>query len=118
MQKNPLELLVLRKLLESKGAQITYVESKNEAVEILEKNAFGHFDFIIVDIDDFQSSLRTELLQQLKAHPRFGNSILFALCTNVDLDEKKALVDAGLDEMLFKPLRLASLLSIMDEYKK
>ena len=118
VQKNPLELLVLRKLLESKGASITYVESMEEALDALHNNASPNFNFIIVDIDNFHSSLRADIIQQLKMHPHFGKSILFALCTNVDLDEKKALVDAGVDEVLFKPLRFASLLSIMDEYKK
>ena len=118
VQKNPLELLVLRKLLESKGAKIDCTESVEAAAELMKKHDIGYYSFLIVDMDNILSQMRGEALKKLKLHPHRGRGSLFALCANVDLDEKKALVEAGVDEVLFKPLRLTSLLEIMGEHKK
>ena len=75
VQKNPLELLVLRKLLESKGAKIDCTESVEAAAELMKKHDIGYYSFLIVDMDNILSQMRGEALKKLKLHPLFWESI-------------------------------------------
>lgn len=117
VRHNPLEVLVLRKLLESKGAKVYCADTEKEAVNLLESNYTDFFQYVVVDVDELQSEQKNSILRQLKKHPKLSNAYLFALCSNADLDEKKALVESGVCEVLFKPLRFAGLMNILQEYQ-
>ena len=116
VKQNPLEVLVLRKLLESKGAKVYCADTEKEAVNLLESNYADFFQYIVVDVDKLQSEQKNAVLRQLKTHHKLGSAHLFALCSNADLDEKKALVESGACEVLFKPLRFAGLMNVLQEY--
>lgn len=106
IQKNHIENLVLRKLLESRGFLIHVVANEEEALTVLEANLNGFFKYIIVDIDALglkRGQVFFEALKKLDLNNAFS---LIVLCSRMNSQEKKIFNEYGVKDILFKPLKI------------
>ena len=106
VQKNHLESLVLRKLLESRGFLINIVAGEEEALTVLEENLNGFFKYIIVDVETIGVEQSQRFFASLKKMNFNKDVSLLVLCSRMNSQEKKIFNEYGVMDILFKPLKL------------
>lgn len=106
IQKNHIENLVLRKLLESRGFLIHVVANEEEALTLLEANLNSFFKYIIVDIDALGLKRGQVFLESLKKLDLNNAFSLIVLCSRMNSQEKKVFNEYGVMDILFKPLKM------------
>ena len=106
VQKNHLESLVLRKLLESRGFLINIVTGEEEAITVLEENLNGFFKYIIVDVETIGVEQSQRFFASLKTMNFDKDVSLLVLCSRMNSQEKKIFNEYGVMDILFKPLKL------------
>lgn len=118
LQNNRLEHLALRKLLENKGAEVHYASTGAEALVALAAQRGYGFDYIFIDMDTLATDDKLELLQALKGAMSTFETMVFVLCSHLNQEEKKAILANGITEVLFKPLKITTLIEAITEFKK
>ena len=106
VQKNHLESLVLRKLLESRGFLINIVAGEEEALTVLEENLNGFFKYIIVDVETIGVEQSQRFFASLKKMNFNKDVSLLVLCSRMNSQEKKIFNEYGVMDILFKPLKI------------
>ena len=102
-EDNPVNAMLARALLRREGAAVDHVESGEAALEAL---ASGAYDVVLMDV-------RMPGLGGLEASRRLRalgvTAPVIALTANAFDDDRRACLDAGMDDFLVKPLSLEAL---------
>ncbi len=100
---NPANLLLVQTLLDDMGAQVCIANSGYEA---LEKAAEQSFDLIFMDVQmpGMDGRQTTEAIRQLESGRGQGPVPIIALTAHALANEKRDLLQSGLDDYLTKPI--------------
>jgi two-component system sensor histidine kinase BarA len=112
---NPENLKLITILLEDMGLKVTAVESAEEAIKAANQ---PHFDLILMDIrmpkmDGIEASYAIRHLETSTQHPP---SPIIALTAHALESEKKALLAAGIDDYLAKPIGEPELKKVLQKW--
>jgi two-component system sensor histidine kinase BarA len=100
---NPANLLLVQTLLDDMGAQVSIANSGYEAVE---KAAEQTFDLIFMDVQmpGMDGRQATEAIRQQESDSGRNSVPIVALTAHALANEKRALLQSGLDDYLTKPI--------------
>ncbi|SED88765.1 ATP-binding protein [Pseudomonas anguilliseptica] len=100
---NPANLLLVQTLLDDMGAQVSIANSGYEAVE---KAAKQTFDLIFMDVQmpGMDGRQATEAIRQQENERNQSPAPIVALTAHALANEKRALLQSGLDDYLTKPI--------------
>ncbi|MBU2256288.1 MAG: response regulator, partial [Gammaproteobacteria bacterium] len=100
---NPANLLLVQTLLDDMGAHVSIANSGYEAVE---KAAEQTFDLIFMDVQmpGMDGRQATEAIRQQENERNQGPVPIVALTAHALANEKRALLQSGLDDYLTKPI--------------
>jgi two-component system sensor histidine kinase BarA len=100
---NPANLLLVQTLLSDMGANVSIANSGYEAVE---KATEQSFDLIFMDVQmpGMDGRQATEAIRQLETERGQGPVAIVALTAHALANEKRALLQSGLDDYLTKPI--------------
>ncbi len=102
-EDNPINAMLARTLLKREGAVVDHVESGEQALEAL---ASGDYDIVLMDVR-MPGLGGLEASRTLRA--RGVKTPVVALTANAFEDDRRACIDAGMDDFLVKPLSLEAL---------
>ncbi len=102
-EDNPINAMLARTLLKREGAAVDHVESGEQALEAL---AGGDYDIVLMDVR-MPGLGGLEATRTLRA--RGVKTPVVALTANAFEDDRRACIEAGMDDFLVKPLSLEAL---------
>jgi len=116
-EDNELNATLTRMMVERAGHVPTMVESGVEALAALEEAAPGTFDVVFMDLhmplmDGYEATRRIRALD-----PSRGALPIVALTANVMAEDRKACMDAGMDDYLSKPVDPADLAAMLETWR-
>jgi CheY-like chemotaxis protein len=97
-EDNPINAMLARTLLRREGAEVEHVEDGEAALNAL---AGGRFDIVLMDVR-MPGMGGLEATRSLRA--RGVNTPVVALTANAFEDDRRACLEAGMDDFLVKPL--------------
>ena len=100
---NPANLLLVQTLLEDMGAKVLAVESGYAAVKTVQTEAF---DLILMDVQmpGMDGRQTTEVIRQWESERHSTPLPIVALTAHAMANEKRALLQSGMDDYLTKPI--------------
>ncbi|AYC32147.1 response regulator [Pseudomonas cavernae] len=100
---NPANLLLVQTLLEDMGAEVCAVDSGYAALERVQQQ---RFDLIFMDVQmpGLDGRQTTEAIRQWESQRDGGALPIIALTAHALANEKRALLQAGMDDYLTKPI--------------
>ena len=116
-EDNELNATLTRMMVERAGHVPTMVESGVEALAALEDAEPGTFDVVFMDLhmplmDGYEATRRIRALD-----PSKGALPIVALTANVMAEDRKACMDAGMDDYLSKPVDPADLAAMLEAWR-
>jgi len=116
-EDNELNATLTRMMVERAGHVPTMVESGVEALAALEEAAPGTFDVVFMDLhmplmDGYEATRRIRALD-----PSKGALPIVALTANVMAEDRKACMEAGMDDYLSKPVDPADLAAMLETWR-
>ncbi|HEX4198360.1 MAG TPA: response regulator, partial [Caulobacteraceae bacterium] len=102
-EDNPINAMLARTLLKREGAAVDHVESGEQALEAV---AGGDYDIVLMDVR-MPGLGGLEATRTLRA--RGVKTPVVALTANAFEDDRRACIEAGMDDFLVKPLNLEAL---------
>jgi len=114
VEDNPTNQIVLNKILRQTGAIITLASHGEEALELCQKKAF---ELILMDwhmpvLDGLETT------KVLRKNPAYAQLPILGLTASVMEDDIKACINAGMNEVITKPINRAELFRIIAKYTK
>jgi len=114
-EDNLINQKVIKGLLADTGIQISMADDGQDALDILEKNS--DFFMILMDahmprVDGFEAT------GVIRSNTKYNKIPIVALSGDIAPDDIKKMKDAGMQEHLAKPLKIASLYDILYAYSK
>ena len=109
----PINLELIKEMLEMMGCNVDSAEDGLEALELHNKNAY---DIIFMDIqmpnmDGYEATKQIRDAEGKKIH-----TPIIAITANALSGDKKKCLDAGMDNYISKPIRSESLGSMVNKY--
>ncbi|MGK8704914.1 response regulator [Metapseudomonas otitidis] len=100
---NPANLLLVKTLLGDMGAEVTAVDSGYGAVDAVRQQAF---DLVLMDVQmpGMDGRQATEEIRRLEANRETSPVPIVALTAHALANEKRALLQGGMDDYLTKPI--------------
>lgn len=100
---NPANLRLVKTLLEDLGVRVCAVEGGQQAVDAC---AQQHFDLIFMDVQmpGMDGRQATQLIRQQEQHSGRSPTPIVALTAHALHDEKRQLLQSGMDDYLSKPI--------------
>ncbi|MBT2346079.1 response regulator [Pseudomonas fluorescens] len=100
---NPANLLLVQTLLEDMGAKVLAVESGYAAVKAVQKETF---DLVLMDVQmpGMDGRQSTEAIRQWESERHCTPLPIVALTAHAMANEKRALLQSGMDDYLTKPI--------------
>ena len=110
VEKNPLSILVARRLLEKKGAQVYLAENGFKALELFKNSGAEGFDCILINLCsvEIDGALTVKKLRQ-GCHPLSGSVPMIGFGEKLTQEEKHLYVEAGINDFLETPLKFQQL---------
>ena len=102
-EDNPINAMLARTLLKREGAVVDHVETGEQALEAL---GGGEYDIVLMDVR-MPGMGGLEAVRTLRA--RGVKTPVVALTANAFEDDRRACIEAGMDDFLVKPLSLEAL---------
>ena len=114
VEKNPLSILVARKLLEKKGAQVYLAENGLKALELFENTGDKGFDCILINLCsvEIDGAVIAKKIRQ-SYYPLSGSVPMIGFGEKLTQEEKRLYVEAGINDFLETPLKFKQLLEII-----
>ncbi|NLH45590.1 MAG: response regulator [Acholeplasmataceae bacterium] len=114
VEKNPLSILVARKLLEKKGAQVYLAENGLKALELFENTGDKGFDCILINLCsvEIDGAVTAKKIRQ-SYYPLSGSVPMIGFGEKLTQEEKRLYVEAGINDFLETPLKFKQLLEII-----
>jgi two-component system sensor histidine kinase BarA len=109
---NSANLLLVQTLLSNMGAEVTAVDSGYAALQIIQEKTF---DLIFMDVQmpGMDGRQTTEAIHQWHASRGLASAPIVALTAHAMANEKRALLQAGLDDYLSKPINERQLAQVV-----
>jgi two-component system sensor histidine kinase BarA len=100
---NPANLLLVQTLLEDMGAKVLAVESGSAAIKAVQTEAF---DLVLMDVQmpGMDGRQSTEAIRQWESERHCTPLPVVALTAHAMANEKRALLQSGMDDYLTKPI--------------
>ena len=100
---NPANLLLVQTLLEDMGAKVMAVDSGYDAIDAVKTEAF---DLVLMDVQmpGMDGRETTEVVRQWEAERQSTPLPIVALTAHAMANEKRALLQSGMDDYLTKPI--------------
>jgi two-component system sensor histidine kinase BarA len=100
---NPANLLLVQTLLEDMGAKVMAVDSGYAAVQAVQEEAF---DLVLMDVQmpGMDGRQATEAIRAWEAERQSTSLPIVALTAHAMANEKRALLQSGMDDYLTKPI--------------
>lgn len=112
-EDTPVNQMVIRRHLESRGYAVCIVDNGRKAVEASRRQSF---DLILMDVQMPEMD-GLEAVQHIKAEMENNRQVpIVALTANADVQTKLDCNAAGMDAILTKPIRQASLIAAVEEW--
>jgi len=114
-EDNEMNQLVLQDLLEHEGAQVTFAENGEIAIDILDKQTPAAFDLILMDVqmpimDGYRT---TETIRE-----KGITTPIIGLTAHAFAEEKQRFMDAGMLAHVSKPIEVEKLLQTILQFAK
>ncbi len=111
---NPANLLLVQTLLSDLGAQVTAVDSGYAALEVVQRE---RFDLVFMDVQmpGMDGRQATEAIRRWEAEREVSPVPVIALTAHALSNEKRALLQAGMDDYLTKLWRAAVARGLPDQ---
>ena len=109
---NPANLLLVQTLLSDMGAEVTAVDSGYAAVEAVRQHAFD-LVFMDVQMPGMDGRQATEAIRQWEQENERSPLPIVALTAHALANEKRALLQGGMDDYLTKPINERQLAQVV-----
>jgi CheY-like chemotaxis protein len=112
-EDNAVNQVVIRTMLQKEGHSVDIAESGRRAIALWETQPYDliFMDCQMPDIDGFEA---TAEIRRLEA--KGDRTPIIALTANAMEEDRQKCLEAGMDEHLSKPIRLAQLLSAVEQW--
>lgn len=113
-EDNPINQVVITAMLKKMGHRVSTVNNGKEAVLAVEE---GSYDLILMDMQmpEMSGLEATECI--IEKHPEVTDRpLIFALTANAMPEDRKACMDAGMDDFIAKPVKPTQLQSIVNRH--
>ncbi len=109
---NPANLLLVRTLLDDMGAQVTAVDSGYAAIDAVKH---GNFDLVFMDVQmpGMDGREATEAIRYWENEQGHSATPIIALTAHALANEKRALLQSGMDDYLTKPINERQLAQVV-----
>lgn len=116
---NPDNLTLIKILLEELKIQVTALNSGLQALEII-KEHHDNFDIILMDIrmPNFDGIQTTHAIRDFEKRSSLNHIPIIALTAHAFISERAALLAAGVDDYLMKPIEEPMLLNLLQKWGK
>lgn len=110
-------LKLIKVLLEDMKIEVTAIHSGLEALQII-KTGIKHFDIILMDIrmPEFDGIQTTHAIRKYEKQTGLKHTPIIALTAHAFITEKEALLAAGVDDYLMKPLEEPTLVALLEKW--
>ena len=107
VEDNPVNQLLVKEQLQRMGAEVTVVGDGTDAVELFEQGA--ELDLVLMDwqLPELDGLSATRRIRQIE--PPGRRCPILGLTASAQVADRKACLDAGMDDVLAKPLALDAL---------
>ncbi|MDD4721778.1 MAG: response regulator [Acidaminococcaceae bacterium] len=114
VENEPLSVLVARRLLEKKGAQVYLAKDSSTALELVENINSASFDCVLLDVCSHGLN-GVEVAKKLRhSSPLLSNEIpIIGFGEKLTHEEKHHCVKAGINDFLDKPLKFTELFEMV-----
>jgi len=114
-EDNAVNLLVARKMLEELGYGVTAVKDGREAVDAFRNGPYSAIlmDWQMPEMDGLEATRR---IRRIEAEDGLPHTPVIALTAHALKGDREACLDAGMDDYLTKPLRLADLERVLNQW--
>ena len=105
IEDNPINRILIMRVLNAEGYSVSFAENGNEALANLEQN---EYDLILMDINlpDIDGYELTSILRQ---NPKFQGTPIIALTANVMKGDRERSLESGCDGYIQKPIDVDAL---------
>lgn len=110
VEDNPLNMELVRDILESQGCTVLAATDGQEALEMLDQPSAALPDLVLMDIQIPQVDGLT-VTRRIKADPARAQLPVIALTAHAMRGDERLMFDAGCDDYIAKPFELSSLLA-------
>lgn len=116
-EDNELNAEIAMEILGMTGFAVEWAQNGRIAVDMLEHSESGYYDCIFMDVrmpvlDGISATKEIRAL----SHADAGTIPIFAMTANAYQDDVKAVLDAGMNEHIAKPLDIDVLMKMLKEY--
>ena len=118
-EDNELNAEIAMELLKEKGFLVDRAVDGQECYDMLEQNAEGYYDLILMDIqmpnlNGYEATVKIRKMENRKK----ANIPIIAMTANAFEEDKKAAADVGMNDHVAKPVDMNILLSVIWKYMK
>lgn len=114
VEKEPLSILVARKLLEQKGAKVYLADNEPKALELFENSGDGIFDCILINLGlNGIEGVGTAKKIRRSTRPFSSMIPIIGFGEMLTQEEKHYCVESGINDFLKKPLKFAELFEMV-----
>jgi two-component system, sensor histidine kinase and response regulator len=108
-----LNQLLIQALLHKLNIDVTFANNGLEAITLLESNQA--FDLVLMDVEMPEMDGRAAT-RQIRKDPRFVDLPIIALTAHCTDEEKQKCLDAGMNDVMTKPINNAALFKVLSTY--
>lgn len=109
VEDNPLQILVARRLLEKKGANVLLASNAQETIEVLHGDIDDSYTCVILDLQ-----IQTNIMDLLRHIRQKVACPIVGISSPLSAEEKHGLVESGLCEFFAKPVKFVELYDYLE----
>lgn len=116
-EDNEMNAEIAMEILGMSGLAVDWVPNGREAVERFEASAPGYYDCVFMDVKmPVMNGIEAAKAIRASSHPDASAVPIFAMTANAFVEDVQAVLGAGMNEHIAKPLDLDVLLRVLNEY--
>ena len=116
-EDNEMNAEIAMEILGMSGLAVDWVPNGREAVERFEASAPGYYDCVFMDVQmPVMNGIEAAKAIRASSHPDASAVPIFAMTANAFVEDVQAVLGAGMNEHIAKPLDLDVLLRVLNEY--
>ncbi|BBN13039.1 arabidopsis histidine kinase 2/3/4 (cytokinin receptor) [Marchantia polymorpha subsp. ruderalis] len=111
VDEHPVRQEVVASYLRRLGVEVEGADDKRTALELLHKQDIAPFQGVILDLQGMQFDMALELVKFLRRSPKLQKIAVLAVSTPLSAEKMKEVLEAGVTQTVFKPIRRTTLAS-------
>ncbi|KAG6554893.1 hypothetical protein Mapa_003477 [Marchantia paleacea] len=111
VDEHPVRQEVVASYLRRLGVEVEGADDKRTALELLHKQDIAPFQGVILDLQGMQFNMALELVKFLRRSPKLQKIAVLAVSTPLSAEMMKEVLEAGVTQTVFKPIRRTTLAS-------